>query len=106
MEETIGDLFLETYQSQKFCTKGQNSVRSNSNSQNGGRNSDENFLQTEILDLTRRIWRPDSARRTTSQSEKITLLTLAMAPRSFLLALIPIVGVGLREHAHTLHRQA
>ena len=37
---------------------------------------------------------------------KSPLLILAMAPRSVLPALIPIVGVGLREHAHTLHRQA
>ena len=41
-----------------------------------------------------------------SQSDKVTLLILAVVPRSLWPALIPNVGVGLREHAHTLHRQA
>lgn len=67
---------------------------------------DEKISQTEIFDLAVRIWRPDSARRTASQSDKVTLLILAMAPRGLWPALIPNVGVGMREHAHTLHRQA
>ena len=62
---------------------------------------DENFEQTKIFDLTQTIWRLDSARRTASHSDKVTLLILAIVPRSLWPALIPNVGVGLREHTHT-----
>lgn len=68
--------------------------------------SDEFFLQIEIFNLAQRIWFSDSVRQTASQFEKVTLLILAMAPRSFTPDLIPFVGVGLQEHARTLHRQA
>ena len=63
VEETEEDLFPKTYHNQNFAQQDKIActtvaiVKTEAET-----SSDEKFLQTEIFDLTRRIWRPDNAR--------------------------------------------